>query len=352
MSPPPATRAISSHIVSFELARKIVEQHAALVPSPQIETVELLPSLGRVLAESVAADRDLPPFPRSARDGYAVRAEDVAKVPSRLEVVGEIKAGDWPDPDVCAIKPGRAIGIMTGAPLPSGANAVVMVEHTEIVEDAVDVLRSVSVGENFVPRGAEARTGQLLLKRGQKLDHAGIAIAASIGRSQLQVFCKPRVAILSTGDELVAIDVIPGPAQIRNSNSYSLAAQVQHLGAEAVCLPIAPDEPRRLRELIEAGLQCDLLLMTGGVSMGKYDLVERVLADVKAEFYFTGAEIQPGRPVVFGSCSGNSSARVSEVAPVSGQSVIPEPSTKYFFRPARQSGLDHGHLRTLRTPHD
>ena len=157
-------------------------------------------------------------------------------------------------------------------------------------------------GENFVPRGAEARAGQLLLGRGRSLDHAAIAIAASVGKSHVQVFRKPRVAALSTGDEVVEIDAAPGPAQIRNSNSYSLAAQVQNAGGQAVRLAIAPDERGRLRELIEEGLGCDLLLLTGGVSMGKYDLVEQVLAELKAEFYFTGAEIQPGRPVVFGSC--------------------------------------------------
>ena len=165
-------------------------------------------------------------------------------------------------------------------------------------------------GENFVPRGAEARAGQLLLDRGRRLDHAGIAIAASVGKSRVQVFRRPRVAVLSTGDEVVEIEAAPGAAQIRNSNSYSLAAQVQNAGGEAVRLAIAPDERGRLRELIEEGLGCDLLLLTGGVSMGKYDLVEQVLGELKAEFYFTGAEIQPGRPVVFGSCGAGAPARV------------------------------------------
>ena len=142
-----------------------------------------------------------------------------------------------------------------------------------------------------------------MLDRGLRLDHAGIAIAASVGKSRLLVGRKPRVALLSTGDEVVEIGAKPGPAQIRNSNLYSLAAQVQNAGGEPVRLAIAPDELVRLRSLIEEGLECDLLLITGGVSMGKYDLVEQVLAELKAEFYFTGAQIQPGRPVVFGSCS-------------------------------------------------
>jgi len=293
----------AARVVSFEEARHLVEQHAVGVCPGDVETVDLLAGLGRVLAESILADRDFPPFDRATRDGYAVRAADLAAVPARREVVGEVKAGDWPDPARCSVGRGQAVGIMTGAPLPRGADAVVMVEHTSLsaAGNFVEVRRSVSAGENFVPRGAEARAGQRLLDRGRRLDHAGIAIAASVGKSRVQVFRKPRVAVLSTGDEVVEIDATPGPAQIRNSNSYSLAAQVQNAGGEAVRLGIAPDERGRLRALIEEGLECDLLLLTGGVSMGKYDLVEQVLGELKAEFYFTGAEIQPGRPVVFGS---------------------------------------------------
>jgi molybdopterin molybdotransferase len=293
--------------------------------------VDLLAGLGRVLAEGILADRDFPPFDRATRDGYAVRAADLAEVPARLEVVGEVKAGDWPEPGVCSVGRGQAVGIMTGAPLPAGADAVVMVEHTSLAGHAVEVRRSVSVGENFVPRGAEARAGQLLLDRGRRLDHSGIAIAASVGKSRVQVFRKPRVAVLSTGDEVVEIDATPGPAQIRNSNSYSLAAQVQNAGGEAVRLAIAPDEPLRLRALIEEGLGCDLLLLTGGVSMGKYDLVEQVLGELKAEFYFTGAEIQPGRPVVFGSCGADTLVRAGGGFTASTRTGVSAPHKKYFF---------------------
>ena len=343
-------------VVSFEEARHLVEQHAATVCPGEVETVDLLTGLGRVLAEGILADRDFPPFDRAARDGYAARAVDLAEVPARLEVVGEIKAGDWPEPTVCSVGRGQAVGIMTGAPLPAGADAVVMVEHTSLTELShpnaaqnaalgwgtlvsgqdtfigkfVEVRRGVRTGENFVPRGAEARSGQLLLDRGRRLDHAGIAIAASAGRSRVQVFRKPRVAVVSTGDEVVEIDATPGPAQIRNSNSYSLATQIQDAGGEAVRLAIAPDERVQLRTLIEEGLRCDLLLLTGGVSMGKYDLVEQVLGELKAEFYFAGAEIQPGRPVVFGSCLNIS------VGPESGSAAgtrtgVSAPHRRYFF---------------------
>src|SRR5208282_3843727 len=286
-------------------------------------------------AEGIVADRDFPPFARATRDGYAVRAADLARVPARLAVVGEVKAGEWPEPEVCSVGRGQAVGIMTGAPLPVGADAVVMVEYTSLVAEtagkSVVIQRSVKPGENFVPRGAEARAGQLLLDRERRLDHAGIALAASVGMSQVQVFRKPRVAVLSTGDEVVEIDATPGPAEIRNSNSYSLAAQVQNAGGEAVRLGIARDERGRLRALIEEGLGCDLLLLTGGVSMGKYDLVEQVLGELKAEFYFTGAEIQPGRPVVFGSCGAGALARVWTENTQPERAEVSAPHRKYFF---------------------
>lgn len=314
----------SARVVSFEEARHIVEEHAAAVLAARgdlgaTEIVELLAARGRVLAEPILADRDFPPFARATRDGYAVRTADVEQVPARLEVIAEIKAGDWPQTSGLVVNRGQAVSIMTGAPLPEGADAVVMVEYTASAQLShpngaqnaplgwgtlgfVEIQRSVTSGENFVPRGSEARVGQLLLERGRRLDHALIAIAASVGKSRVKVFRKPRVAAVSTGDEVVEIDAAPGPAQIRNSNSYSLAAQIEEAGGEAVRLAIAPDEPARLRTLIEEGLSCDLLLLTGGVSIGKYDLVEQALAEMKAEFYFTGARIQPGKPIVFGLC--------------------------------------------------
>jgi molybdopterin molybdotransferase len=333
MSPIPATS--SARVLSFEEARQLVEQHAAQVGPREVETMDLLAAVGRVLAEEIAADRDFPPFNRAARDGYAVRSADLAQIPARLEIVGEVKAGDWPDPATCTVGTGQAVGIMTGAPLPGGADAVVMVEHTSLATSLarafVEVHRSVSRGENFVPSGSEARAGQLLLNRGRWLDEAGVAIAASVGKSRVQVFRKPRIAVLSTGDELVEIDATPTRGQIRNSNSYSLAAQVQSAGAEAVRLPIAPDERTQLRALVEQGLRSDLLLLTGGVSMGKYDLVEQVLGELGAEFYFTGAEIQPGKPVVFGSCGVDTSASVDGASGARTRTGVSAPHKQYFF---------------------
>jgi molybdopterin molybdotransferase len=163
----------------------------------------------------------------------------------------------------------------------------------------------VKAGENVVPTGSEAQAGQVLLKRGSRISYPQIAVAASVGKSKLSVYRKPRVAILSTGDEVVDIDTAPGLNQIRNSNSFSLAAQVLAAGADPVQLPIAPDERARLRELIEDGLHSDLLLLSGGVSMGKFDLVEEILREFGAEIFFTGAMIQPGKPIVFGRISRN-----------------------------------------------
>jgi molybdopterin molybdotransferase len=298
-------------VLSFADARRVVEEQAAVVRPSEPESVFLLDAAGRVLAEPVPADRDLPPFPRSTRDGYAVRSADLALVPATLDVVGEIKAGERPDKIPSLIGRGQAVAIMTGAPVPPGTDAVVMVEFTSAREKQVEISRGVAAGENVVPRGAEARGGSVLIERGQRLNDAAVALAASVGRTHLQVFPRPRVAVLTTGDEVVDVSMVPGPTQIRNSNSYSLSVQIREAGADPVLLPIAPDEPQRLRALIDEGLQADLLVMTGGVSMGRYDLVEQVLAEMQAEFFFTGAKIQPGRPVVFGKRNANTRTGVS-----------------------------------------
>src|SRR5690242_8803074 len=296
---------LPASVLPFAEARHLVEQHARKLSAGSstiaAETLPLLQAQGRVLAEQLAADRDFPPFPRSARDGYAVRAADLANIPATLKVVGEIKAGDSQD---LTLEAGQAAAIMTGASVPPGSDAVVMVEYTARDGDDVTMDRSGRSGENIVPQGSEARHGDVLLMAGHRLDFAALAIAASLGREHLRVYRKPRVAILATGDEIVPISATPGPTQIRNSNTYSLAAQVQGASAEPILLPVAPDDPGRLRELIKAGFQSDLLLLSGGVSMGKYDLVEQVLGELEAEFFFTGALIQPGRPIVFGRASG------------------------------------------------
>jgi molybdopterin molybdotransferase len=306
-------------ILSFEDARSLVEDHASHLRPKGRELLGILDAHGRALAEPIHADRDFPPFPRATRDGYAVRAADLDRLPADLQIIGEIKAGGTQS--ALSVETGQAAAIMTGAPVPNGADAVVMIEHTSRVGHRVHVTRGVVAQENIVGAGAEAKRGDKLLAPGVRIGYAEVAVAASVGRSRLLVHAKPRVAVLSTGDEVVDIDIPPEPNQIRNSNSYSLATQVQVAGGEPVLLPIAPDEPKRLRELLIEGLDADLLLITGGVSMGKYDLVEQVLAELKAEFFFIGAQIQPGKPVVFG--------RIPCGADASGRETIN--GYKYFF---------------------
>ena len=291
-------------MISYVEARRIVAEAAAAcvqVSPPACERVAIAAALGRVLAEPLVADRDAPPFDRATRDGFAVRAADVATVPATLKLLGEIRAGAEYHGTVGA---GECVQIMTGAAVPPGADAVVMIEHTEPFAAAVVVKRGVAKGANVVPRGREAKALAQVLAAGRRLGPADISIAAQFGHAEFAVFERPRVAILSTGDEIVPVEQSPGPFQIRNSNSFSLAAQVALAGGAPVPLGNAPDERGALRAKIEEGLTSGGLVLSGGVSMGKYDLVEEVLRALGAEFRFDAVAIRPGKPAVFGICRG------------------------------------------------
>lgn len=291
-------------MLSYQDARKIVIKAVeGISHAPSIERIRLGNALGRTLAEDVIADRDYPPFDRAARDGFAVRSEDCRVSEARLHVTGEIRAGMPPG---SAVGPGECVQIMTGAPLPPAADAVVMIEHTRTGAEKsyVIVERTAQPGMNFVPRGSEARAGAVLLRSGTRLGDAELSLAAQVGCAELPVYRRPRVAILSTGDEVVTVETKPGPFQIRNSNAASLAAQAELAGAEAVQLGNAADKNDKLRAAIERGLAEDVLVISGGVSKGKYDLVEGVLRELGAEFLFDSVEIRPGRPAVFGVCRG------------------------------------------------
>jgi molybdopterin molybdotransferase len=297
-------------VLGYAEAAEVVLSHArALEETPRpVESVSLLDSLNRVLAGPVVADRDQPPFNRSTRDGFACRAAGLDGT-QPLRILGLLRSGDtWAGPHP---KAGEAIEIMTGAPVPEGLDCVVMVEHTTAGNGFVRTAegRKWTPGENIVPRGAEARAGASLLAAGTRLLPPHLAIAAACGRETLPVYARPRVAILATGDELVPLGQTPLPCQIRNSNSYSLAAQVARAGGEAVILPAAPDRQAAIEDSIRTALACDLILLSGGVSMGKYDFVEQALASQGAEFFFTGVRIQPGRPVVFGRLPADGSFR-------------------------------------------
>jgi molybdopterin molybdotransferase len=286
-------------ILSYEQARRIVIERGHRKKYPRsIATISVWDALGYVLAEDINADREYPPFDRSTRDGYAVRAQD-ANAGAKLRCVGEIKAGDILSSSLAT---GTCLQIMTGAAVPSGADAVVMIEHTNREGDFVVFERPAQAGQNVVPRGSETKTGGTVLTAGTRLGYAELALAAQVGVTELRCAAKPRVAVLSTGDEVVAIDAQPGPFQIRNSNSVSLCAQVRLAGGEPVLLGNAPDRIEELRAKIERGLTEDLLVLSGGVSMGKYDLVEAVLKELGAEFHFDAVAIRPGRPTVFGEC--------------------------------------------------
>ena len=271
------------------------------------ETVPLAAAAGRVLAEGMHADRDQPPFARSTRDGFACRAAE-ANTGQFLFLAGHLRAGESP---ATRLETGEICEIMTGAPVPEGADAVFMVEYAEHSSDPnssdpdADFVRlapphTVEPGESIVARGSEARTGDLLVPPGVRLGPAQIALAAQCGFSRLSVAVRPRVAILSTGDELVPVGTVPGPSQIRNSNAPMLAALVEAAGGEALVLPAVPDQDAPLDAAIAQALQADLLLVSGGISAGRFDLVEGALTRAGARFFFGGVAIQPGKPVVFG----------------------------------------------------
>lgn len=262
--------------------------------SAPVETIVLNEAPGRVLAADVLADRNYPPLPRSIRDGFAVHAQGFT---GRAKVIGEVRAGSRFSGHVGS---GEAVEIMTGAPVPEGADAVVMVEHVLREGGHIRTDREVTSGDFIVPAGAESQVSAVVVERGTRLTFAHVAALASVGAHTLTVYRRPQVAILATGDELLAIHEKPEPHQIRNSNSWTLAAQVERAGGNPLVLPVAPDEYDATRSLIEQGLNSDLLLLSGGVSAGKYDIVEQVLSDLGAEFFFDRVLIQPGQPVVFG----------------------------------------------------
>lgn len=287
-------------VISFSEALTVVNDYAARLSPTEPELASVLDALGLALAEDLVADRDFPPFARATRDGYAVRAKDVAEVPAPLHCIGELKAGASVEQSSITVRTGEAVEIMTGAPVPAGADAVVMVEYTERSGAEVMVKRTVVAGENVVAAGSEARKGDVMVSRGTRINHVMVAIAAAIGKADVVACRRPQISILATGDEVVDINLPPGPNEIRNSNSYSLAAQVSESGGEPLILPVAHDDVNDIEVFVRKGIRSDLLLLTGGVSMGKYDLVEQVLEKLGAQFFFTGVLIQPGKPVVFG----------------------------------------------------
>jgi molybdopterin molybdotransferase len=285
-------------MLSVAEAQAIVHQHVRPLPA---ERTPLTPAaLGLVLAEDIASDLDMPPFDKAMMDGYAVRAADLGGSQAVLQVLGEITAGQVPEGAVGA---GEAIRVMTGAPIPAGADAVVMVERTRLLDDGRVQIDDGATppGQNIFPRAREMRRGERVLAAGAELRPQEFGLLATVGRSMVLVHPRPRVALLATGNELVDASATPGPGQIRNGNGPMLLAQVSRAGGTPRFLGIARDDSHHLATLIGEGLRSEVLVLSGGVSAGKLDLVPGVLQEQGVTAHFHKVAMKPGKPVLFGT---------------------------------------------------
>ncbi|MDT4895414.1 MAG: molybdopterin molybdotransferase [Acidobacteriota bacterium] len=281
-------------MISVAEAIRIIREQTKRLP---IESIALADAFQRVLAEDVVADSDLPPFDRAQMDGYAVRSSDTTSGRAWLRVVGEAAAGrGWHD----EMKAGEAVRIMTGAPVPAGADSVQQVEVTNEMDGVVEITKPTRPGQFIVARASEIRAGETVLRSGEEITAARMAALASFGYALVKVAKRPRVAVLATGSELVAVNAEPGKDQIRDSNSYSLGAYAQLAGAEVERLPLAGDDPELLqREIARTAARVDVLTLSGGVSMGVYDFTKAALLALDAEVFFERVSLRPGKPTVF-----------------------------------------------------
>jgi len=282
-------------MISVAEAIRIVQAHCHPLPT---ETVPLAEARNRILAEDVIADCDLPPFDRSQMDGYAIRAAEVKRVPARLQIVGESAAGrGWHQ----QMQAGQAVRIMTGAPVPEGADSVQQVELTRELDGAtVEILQPVVEGRSIVRRGSEITAGKIVLHAGELIGTGAMAVLASFGYAQVTVGRQPRVAVVATGSELVDVGTTPGQDQIRDSNNYSIGAYAEVAGAQVVRLPLAGDDTQLLkRQFTEAAEHSDIVISSGGVSVGVYDFTKAALRELGAEIFFEKVALRPGKPIVF-----------------------------------------------------
>lgn len=285
-------------MITVDEARAVVLGHVITLP---VETVPLAQAEGRILRAPVASDRDLPPFNRAAMDGFAVRSADTVAAGAKLHVAGEVRAGMWPDREV---RPGEAFRIMTGAPVPQGADAVIQVERTKLDGPAdVFIETSVAAGQNIVPKGSEATQGAVLLDEGVRIGGAQLAVMASVGVIEPVVARKPRVAVIVTGDEVVDPQTAPSAAQIRNANGPALIAAIREAGGVPTDFGVVKDDPETTRAAIARALDegYDAIVLSGGVSAGDFDFVEPALAKLGVALRVTAVQVKPGAPFVFGS---------------------------------------------------
>jgi len=282
-------------MIDVDEAREILLRRVA--PGPTAE-LPLSACLHRTVAKAIRCDVDCPPFDRSVMDGYAVRSADLAEAPVTLRVAGQVAAGTWPDRP---LGPGEAVQINTGAPIPPGADAVVRVEETETRTNGAEVViqRAVVPGHFITPRAAYKAAGDVVLGAGQVLTPVNIGVAATAGASRVTVYVEPTVAVLVTGNELVDVNAVPTDAEIRNSNQYVLEALIRTAHATPVVLEAVGDDRAAIAERIEAGLRCDVLCITGGISMGAFDYVPEILEQCGACFHIRKMAIKPGRPTLF-----------------------------------------------------
>jgi molybdopterin molybdotransferase len=318
--------------LSFESARSLILEKMTTLPC---ESASLLDIVGRVLAEEIRAPWDLPRWNNSAMDGFAVKAEDCV-AGRALRINGYLPAGS--STSGTSVEPGSAVRIMTGAPAPAGCDAIVPMEETEEKDGKVIIIGQVKRGDHLRLQGEDVAQGELVIPAGTLLRPAEINMLASFGYRSVAVIRRPKVAILSTGDELVEPGDDVGPGQIINSNDYSLAAAVSEVGGEPILLGIARDDQASLIEKLTAGLQADALITTAGVSMGDRDLVCEVLQELGVERQFWKVDIKPGRPTAFGLKEGK------PVFSLPGNPVSTMVTFEEFVRPALLKMMGHQHV--------
>lgn len=301
-----------------------------------VETVPLTAALGRVLAADIKANRDQPPYDVSAMDGFALRSVDMVSLPVTLEVIEDIRAGDMPTK---VVEAGQCARIMTGAPIPQGADAVIRVEDTESLSDnRVQIQRSVKPGHDIRPLGEGMRNGDVVLTAGTEITPGVVGVLATVKARQVYVYRRPRVAILSTGNELEGMDEPVDPRKIPDSNSYALMAQMQALGLEPVRLGIARDDPQELEQYLRQGLEYDVLLVSGGTSVGVHDYVRPTVEALGVQMHFWRVAIRPGHPLAFGTTAS------TVVFGLPGNPVSSMVCVEEFVLPALRQMMGHPRL--------